>query len=241
MLSLSDILQKCVILKLSVQQKEFEYERRFFVTDFPHEFDSGLNPHLIIQNYYLSSDGYAIRIRTQSTDLNIEMSINSDILQILDKNYTHFDISQMTVKGPGVGGTRYEVEQTLDPVVAKELIKRGGKSIIKNRYNAWIGSDGWVIDVFGGQNYGLIIAECERTSPVVDLEIPPFCKAEITDDRRFSNDSLVNIPYSEFRDEYLEDLSNMKNNLERNVGADTGQFRVRNKLYSKQFGENRFI
>jgi CYTH domain-containing protein len=131
----------------------------------------------------------------------------------------------MTVKGPSLGGTRYEVEHTLDPYVAIELVKRGGKTIIKNRYSAWIGQDGWVIDIFGGDNAGLIIAECERMSPVVDLEIPKFCIEEVTDNSDFTNDSLVNVPYKEFRDEYIK-------GLEERINQSSVHF-------SRAFGENR--
>jgi CYTH domain-containing protein len=208
--------------------KEFEYERRFFCKEFPEQYDSGFMPTLIIQNYYLSEDGYAIRIRVQSMDLQVKMTKNTDPLEILENYYDKFDLAQFTVKGPSVGGTRYEVEQSVDPLVAKEMIKRGGKTIIKNRISSWISNDGWVVDLFGGKNHDLIIAECERMSPVVDLEIPPFCLEEVTDDKRFSNDSLVNTPYSKFKKDYLAELDEKLSSDKFKTGS----------LYSNFFGEN---
>ncbi|GHT83152.1 hypothetical protein FACS1894125_6580 [Actinomycetota bacterium] len=183
----------------------FEFERRFFSRQLPVEvFDFPAN--LIIQNYYLSQDGYAIRIRVQSMSTKIKMRKSTDALEVLENYYDKFDMAILTIKGPAAGGTRYESEMPIDPVVAKEMIKRGGKTIIKNRYSYWYGSDGWIIDEFGGNNHDLIIAECERTSPVVDLEIPKFCLLEVTDDKRFSNDRLVINSYNSFKVEFEKEL-----------------------------------
>lgn len=71
-------------------------------------------------------------------------------------------------------GTRYEAERELDVSIALSMIELGGQVIVKNRYGLFLGTDGWVIDVFGGANRPLIIAECERGSPVTNLEILTF-------------------------------------------------------------------
>jgi hypothetical protein len=60
--------------------------------------------------------------------------------------------------------------------------------------------------VFGGQNHPLIVAEAERSGPVTDLEIPSFCTTEITDDARFSNDSLANRAFAEWQDSFEKEL-----------------------------------
>ena len=60
----------------------------------------------------------------------------------------------------------------------------------------WIDEDGWNIDVFGGPNAPLVIAEAERSGPVTNLIIPSFCITEVTDQARFSNDGLASKPYS---------------------------------------------
>jgi CYTH domain-containing protein len=170
--------------------------------------------NLIIQNYYLSKEGYCIRVRIQSMSLKMKMSKTTDPLEILDNYYDKFDMAMLTVKGPGAGGTRFESEMVLDPMVAKELIRRGGKPIVKNRYSTWYDVDGWIVDVFGAKNHGLIVAECERTSPVVNLKIPAFCTCEVTDDSRFSNDSLVNIPYLKFKTEFLKEVAERELNVD---------------------------
>lgn len=164
------------------------------------------NSTLIIQSYYLSSEGFAIRVRLQTNSVEVNMSKTTDANEILNNYRQAFEMAFITVKGPNIGGTRYEVEHEIDVDIAAELIKRGGDVIIKNRFSKWINKDGWEIDVFGGKNFPLIIAECERLSPVVDLEIPPFCIKEITDDLRFANDELSNKPYSKWKNEYLTEL-----------------------------------
>lgn len=63
-----------------------------------------------------------------------------------------------------MGGTRYEAEREIDARIAAELVMRGGCPIIKNRFSAWIGEDGWSLDIFGGANAPLVVAEAERST-----------------------------------------------------------------------------
>jgi CYTH domain-containing protein len=86
-------------------------------------------------------------------------------------------------------------------------VRRGGAQILKTRYAAWLGADGWVVDEFGGTNHPLLIAECERSWPVTDLQIPDFCVTELTDDRRFSNESLATDPYSQWATAFARELA----------------------------------
>lgn len=44
---------------------------------------------------------------------------------VLDEYRDRFSEAYVTVKGPSVGGTRYEVEREIDTRIAAELIKRG--------------------------------------------------------------------------------------------------------------------
>jgi CYTH domain-containing protein len=181
---------------------DFEYERRFFCRHMPQELDDGDAPTLIIQSYYVHADNYALRVRLQSHTLRIDMSASSNPITILDTHRDAFSEAFVTVKGPSIGGTRYEAEREIDVHIGAELIKRGGSVIIKNRYSAWIGEDGWSIDVFGGANAPLIVAEAERSGPVTNLIIPSFCVTEITDQARFSNDGLAAKPFSSWAHDF---------------------------------------
>jgi CYTH domain-containing protein len=184
---------------------EFEFERRFWVRDFPAQFQD--SPALIVQSYFLAEDGYAIRVRCQATNLVADFDEMKNGAELLRKYREQMDFAAITVKGPAAGGTRYESERVIDPGVGVELVLRGKNLVTKVRYSVWLGQDGWVVDVFGGENSPLIIAECERSSPVTDLQIPSFCFTEITDDHRFANDSLAHHPYAGWRQEYEAELA----------------------------------
>ncbi len=186
---------------------DFEFERRFFVDSPPRELLDEPDPALVVQSYYLAQDGYALRVRVQSSTVRIPLDATHRPLDVLDAHADAFDFCALTVKGPMAAGTRYEAERELDVTVGIEMIRRGGLRIVKNRYSVWLGADGWVIDVFGGENAPLIIAECERAGPVTDLSIPAFCVTEVTDDRRFSNDGLARAPYSTWARTFAAELT----------------------------------
>ena len=160
---------------MSEPTDDFEYERRFFCRELPAEYDDGDAPTLIIQSYYVHADNYALRVRLVSRKVHVDMTPDVNPVAVLDEYRDRFSEAYVTVKGPSVGGTRYEVEREIDTRIAAELIKRGGSVIIKNRYSVWIEEDGWSVDVFGGPNAPLIVAEAERSGPVTNLTIPIRC------------------------------------------------------------------
>lgn len=192
---------------MSPLMNDFEFDRRFFCREIPQDLQDADIPTLIVQSYYVDSDNYALRVRVQSRKTRLPMDKDTDAAEALDKHRDDFTTASVTVKGPSVGGTRYEAERDIDAGIAAELIKRGGTDIIKNRYDVWIGEDGWNIDVFGGVNAPLIIAEAKRSRPVTNLIIPDFCVTEITDQARFSNDGLAARPFSDWQDEFEQELS----------------------------------
>jgi CYTH domain-containing protein len=115
-------------------------------------------------------------------------------------------IGTMTAKGPAAGGTRYEAERELDPTVAGQIVSRAEHVVVKVRYSAWLGEDGWIVDRFLGRNAPLLLAEVERNSPVVDLVIPAFCATEVSEDDRFRNEYLAHQPFGEWADRYRDEL-----------------------------------
>lgn len=190
--------------QLALQNLNFEFERRFFVQELPKELLEEPNPSLIVQGYFLAQDGFALRVRLQADSYNPNLSSGSRTA--LEMYKEDFNLGMITVKGPRVGGTRYEVEKELDVEMAIELLRRCKDLVIKNRYALWHHSDGWVVDQFLGQNKPLIIAEVERTAPVTDLTIPNFCVTEVTDDFRFSNDNLAKTPFSGWQNAWQLEL-----------------------------------
>src|SRR5262245_30417608 len=53
----------------------------------------------------------------------------------------------------------------------------------------------WQVDVFLGDNYGLVIAEVELRREHQPIELPPWIGAEITGQPQYYNSSLVQRPF----------------------------------------------
>ncbi|MEE1295526.1 MAG: hypothetical protein UHD09_01440 [Bifidobacterium sp.] len=189
---------------------EYQYQRRFFCRAMPDGLDimdDGQVPTLIVQGYFVHEDNYALRIRLKTRRIELEMTPDLDPKKILERYRDDFRVAMLTVKGPSVGGTRYEAERPLDVRIGAELLRRCDDLLIKNRTTAWIGEDGWNIDVFGGANYPLVVAEATRSTPVTNLVIPRFCVSEVTDEPRFSNDALSFRPYGGWAAAYEAELA----------------------------------
>lgn len=197
----------------------FEFERKFFVEDVPAEVVEHGSTQIIVQAYVFTQGGYAIRVRLtfRGADVDFprfdervdhvgayERKVLSDLLAL---NLGDAVVATIAVKSPSVNGERYEMEMELDRDVATQIISRSGNVVLKKRYSLWYNEDGWEFDVFGGQNAGLIVAECERITPVVDLEIPTFCVTEVTADPRFTNDSLSKEPWTQWDTLFRQELA----------------------------------
>lgn len=173
---------------------DFEFERRFLARDVPADLLDA-EPALIVQSYYLADAGYALRVRAQASAV-AGVDVGLDEVTLLERYADRVDFCAVTVKGPMVGGTRYEAEREIDPLVGVEMVRRGGARVAKLRHSVWLGEDGWVVDVFAGANAPLVVAEVERGGPVTDLAIPGFCVTEVTADPRFANDGLAHRPFA---------------------------------------------
>lgn len=184
---------------------DFQYERRFFCRALPD--DLGQEPTtLLVQGYFVHEDNYALRVRLASSSVRVAMSPDLDPLAVLRRHRDEFRTATVTAKGPSVGGTRYEAQREIDARIGAELLLRCRDVLVKNRTTAWIGEDWWNIDVFGGANAPLVIAEALRGTPVTNLVIPRFCVTEVTDEPRFSNDELSWRPFAGWAADYEREL-----------------------------------
>ncbi|MGW0161484.1 hypothetical protein ACWDUN_19460 [Mycobacterium sp. NPDC003323] len=181
---------------------DFEFERKFYVRELPAVAALDPRPMLIVQAYLFAADGYAVRIRVQGPAPEDLDSPPAALIEALGDDA----IGTMTAKGPAAGGTRYEAERDLDPLVAGQIVARADHVIAKVRYSAWLGEDGWVIDRFLGRNAPLLLAEVERNAPVVDLAIPAFCATEVSEDDRFRNEYLAHQPFGGWAEGYRDEL-----------------------------------
>lgn len=186
---------------------DFEFERKFFLADgVPALTDADPDPAAIVQNYLLSSDGYAVRVRVHGpAPAGIrEMTSPAEMIDAMTEDIT---IATMTAKGPATGGTRYEAERELDPIVAAQMVRRGPHPVTKVRHSLWLDADGWIIDEFLLDNGPLVLAEVERGGPVTDLIIPDFCTTEVSEDDRFRNENLAVTPFADWATGYRRELA----------------------------------
>ena len=110
------------------------------------------------------------------------------------------DKAWLTLKGPNDGAVRSEFEYEIPPADARQMIDEfcGGRVIAKTRYLRECQGYVWEIDVFAGQNAGLIVAEVELSSPQDNPPLPSWVETEVTSDSRYFNNSLYTYPYCEW-------------------------------------------
>jgi adenylate cyclase len=107
----------------------------------------------------------------------------------------------LTVKGLTRGVTRLEFEYAipvsdaatmLDLVCERPLIE-------KTRYRELFGGMTWEIDVFHGDNDGLVIAEVEVVGESERIQPPPWIGSEVSNDPRYFNSNLISNPFKNWR------------------------------------------
>jgi len=102
----------------------------------------------------------------------------------------------LTIKGPTVNTVRHEFEYEIPATEAKEILKLfTSNQVEKVRYNILFNQKTWEVDVFGGLNEGLIIAEIELSSTGEGFETPAWVGTEVTGDPRYYNSCLATNPY----------------------------------------------
>lgn len=150
-----------------------EIERKFLVysNDFINE---AFAKKRIIQAYISTNPERTVRVRIKA-----------------DKGY-------LTIKGIGnaTGTTRLEWETEIPLQDAEKLLLICEKGMIdKLRYEIKIGQHVYEVDVFSGENDGLIIAEIELEAENEIFEKPIWLGQEVTTDERFYNAYLSKKPF----------------------------------------------
>jgi adenylate cyclase len=107
------------------------------------------------------------------------------------------DKAFLTIKGLTVGATRAEFEYPIPPADASALLDRLCERplIEKTRHEEQIGGNLWEIDVFHGENEGLVVAEVELASEAQIFAKPDWAIREVSDDPRYYNNNLLKHPY----------------------------------------------
>ena len=153
-----------------------EIERKFLVRDDSFK-QMAASSSRIKQGYICSMRGRTVRVRIRD-----------------EKGY-------LTIKGPSdaAGMSRYEWEKEISLQEAEELMKLCEPGQIdKTRYLVNWGSHVFEVDVFYGENKGLVMAEVELQSEDESYERPPFLGKEVTGDVRYFNSFLMKKPFSQW-------------------------------------------
>ncbi len=107
----------------------------------------------------------------------------------------------LTIKGVSSGISRSEFEYEIPREEAIHLLDNFSQSeIVKTRYNIWFEGKLWEVDVFAGDNDGLIVAEIELQNEVEGFVLPEWVNEEVTEDTRYYNSSLSKNPYSKWNE-----------------------------------------
>jgi CYTH domain-containing protein len=147
-----------------------EIERKFLVREGPWR-EAGAKTYR--QGYLSTVKERTVRVRT-----------------INDKGY-------LTIKGISVGASRLEFEYEIPVEDAEELLDSLCEKplIEKSRHKLDHGGLTWEVDVFFGENEGLIVAEVELQSENQVFERPDWVAEEVTSDPRYYNANLIKNPY----------------------------------------------
>jgi len=108
----------------------------------------------------------------------------------------------LTIKGKGneSGMTRLEWEKEISLAEAETLLQLCEKGVIdKVRYEIKKGNHVFEVDVFSGENEGLILAEVELKSETESFEKPDWLGKEVTNDERYYNAYLSKNPYKNWK------------------------------------------
>lgn len=104
----------------------------------------------------------------------------------------------LTIKGQSnvSGMSRMEWEKEILVEEAERLLEICEKGIIdKTRYEVIVGIHVFEVDVFDGENEGLVMAEIELTNENEVFEKPNWLGQEVTQDKRYYNSYLSKNPY----------------------------------------------
>lgn len=104
--------------------------------------------------------------------------------------------ASLAVKILRKAAVRIEYEFEIPPGDAEEMLGLCDfPPLEKDRYALSFGGREWVIDVFRGENEGLLIAEIELEREDAVFVLPPWAGREITGDFRYLNTHLYRNPF----------------------------------------------
>lgn len=151
-----------------------EIERKFLVKSM-HFVDNAVSSTKIIQGFLNTHPERTVRIRIKE-----------------EKGF-------LTVKGKSneTGTTRFEWETEIAHIDAQKLLQLCEKGVLeKTRYLVPFEGHNFEVDVFDGENKGLILAEIELTTESELFQKPHWLGEEVTGDIKYCNSQLSKQPFN---------------------------------------------
>jgi len=150
----------------------WEIERKYLVTD--RSCLDRLAGVAFRQGYIPTQDGGVVRVRIEG------------------------ERAVLTLKGATSGIARREYEYEIPPADAHAILgELCVKPLIeKTRFIVEYDGHAWDIDVFEGDNAGLVVAEIELESAGEEFTLPAWAGKDVSHDVRYYNQRLVEHPYS---------------------------------------------
>lgn len=150
-----------------------EIERKFLVTSNSWK-DSVERQDEFRQGYLANNESCSVRIRISG------------------------DEARLNIKSSTLGLSRSEYDYLIPTVEGDELLQQlCGKPLIeKTRHYVPNDQHIWEIDVFKGDNAGLVVAEIELNAKNEKFEVPAWAGQEVTDDARYYTVSLQQKPFN---------------------------------------------
>lgn len=152
-----------------------EIERKFLVKSDSWRKHSTRSKH-IVQGYLANSERGSIRIRVSG------------------------DTANLNIKSMTLGVSRSEYEYPIPMNEAQSMLKDLciQPLIEKTRHYIDQSQHIWEVDVFEGENAGLVVAEIELAYADEVFHKPDWVAEEVSDDHRYYNVCLVEYPYSQW-------------------------------------------
>jgi len=119
--------------------------------------------------------------------------INASIRVRTGNGKAHLNIKSSTI---GVSRSEFEYEVPMEDAEAMLREVAQQPFIDKTRYKVRCGGHVWDLDVFEGENQGLVVAEVELAHEDEHFEMPPWAGDEVSGDAKYYNVHLVALPYS---------------------------------------------
>ena len=160
----------------------------------------------IERKFLLASDGWRAQasrsVRMAQGYLNDADAVTTGRQHVSVRVRIAGDVAHLNIKSREAGPSRQEFEYPIPLHEAEALLALcvGGR-IEKQRHYVTHAGHLWEIDVFDGDNAGLMVAEIELASEDEVFARPDWLGSEVTDQNRYYNLMLAERPFSHWTQE----------------------------------------